>query len=242
MKPLVLAFRPPAVPARLTGLAAILLLGWQHQRHQREIESLTERAGPDASRSGDHGAADRDAVAARVSGRRAATHPTAVLDALAIAEPAARIRALLAFAEDVPVTDIAAAIRQLRACSPDWDPDARAAIHLLLTRWAREAPEQALASLREGDPAKNGGDATSIIAGIITIGLLVIQYFLGFVTVIWGESFAGAPFFHYISSQQHLHYFASGLFDTRPVVYFLSVAVFVLFLTYQVVDYRRWKS
>jgi len=29
--------------------------------------------------------------------------------------------------------------------------------------------------------------------------------------------------------------------DTQPVVYFLSVAVFVLFLTYQVVDYRRWK-
>lgn len=83
--------------------------------------------------------------------------------------------------------------------------------------------------------------SSQIIAGIITIGLLVIQYFLGFVTVIWGESFAGAPFFHYISSQQHLHYFASGLFDTRPAVYFLSVAVFVLFLTYQVVDYRRWK-
>ncbi len=83
--------------------------------------------------------------------------------------------------------------------------------------------------------------SSQIIAGIITIGLLVIQYFLGFVTVIWGESFPGAPLFHYISSQQHLHYFASGLLDTRPVIYFLSVAIFVLFLTYQVVDYRRWK-
>jgi ABC-2 type transport system permease protein len=83
--------------------------------------------------------------------------------------------------------------------------------------------------------------SSQIIAGLLTIGLLVIQYFLGFVTVIWGESFAGAAFFHYISSQQHLHYFASGLLDTRPLVYFLSVAVFVLFLTYQVVDFRRWK-
>jgi ABC-2 type transport system permease protein len=83
--------------------------------------------------------------------------------------------------------------------------------------------------------------SSQIIAGMITIGLLVIQYFLGFVTVIWGESFAGAPFFHYISSQQHLHYFASGLLDTRPLVYFLSITVMVLFLTYQVVDYRRWK-
>jgi ABC-2 type transport system permease protein len=84
--------------------------------------------------------------------------------------------------------------------------------------------------------------SSQIIAGMITIGLLVIQYFLGFVTVIWGESFPGAPLFHYISSQQHLHYFASGLFDTRPAVYFLSLSAFILFLTYQVVDYRRWKS
>lgn len=83
--------------------------------------------------------------------------------------------------------------------------------------------------------------SSQIIAGIFTIGLLVIQYFLGFVTVIWGESFAGASLFHTISTQQHLHYFATGLFDTRPVIYFLSVAVFVLFLTYQVVDYRRWR-
>lgn len=83
--------------------------------------------------------------------------------------------------------------------------------------------------------------SSQIIAGMLTIGLLVFQYFLGFVTIIWGESFAGSPFFHYISSQQHLHYFASGLLDTRPLVYFLSVTVFVLFLTYQVVDYRRWK-
>jgi ABC-2 type transport system permease protein len=84
--------------------------------------------------------------------------------------------------------------------------------------------------------------SSQIIAGLLTIGLLVIQYFLGFVTVIWGESFAGANFFHYISSQRHLHYFASGLLDSRPVIYFLSLAVFVLFLTYQVVDYRRWKQ
>jgi len=83
--------------------------------------------------------------------------------------------------------------------------------------------------------------SSQIIAGLLTIGLLVIQYFLGYVTVIWGESFAGAPFFHYISSQQHLHYLANGLFDSRIVIYYASVASFVLFLTYQVVDHRRWK-
>jgi ABC-2 type transport system permease protein len=84
--------------------------------------------------------------------------------------------------------------------------------------------------------------SSQIVAGILTIGILVIQYFMGFVTVIWGESFAGAPLFHHISAQQHLHYFASGLLDTRPLVYHLGIAVFVLGLTYHVVDYRRWRN
>ena len=82
---------------------------------------------------------------------------------------------------------------------------------------------------------------SGFLAGLLTIGLLVIQYFLGYVTVIWGNSFPGAPMFDYISSQQHLHYFAKGLFDTRPVVFYLSLTVFLLFLTYQVVDFRRWR-
>lgn len=81
--------------------------------------------------------------------------------------------------------------------------------------------------------------SSQIIAGLLTTGLLVIQYFFGYVPLIWGESFAGASLFQYISSHHHLHYFSSGLLDTRPVVYFLSVAVFVLYLTWQVVDYRR---
>jgi ABC-2 type transport system permease protein len=82
--------------------------------------------------------------------------------------------------------------------------------------------------------------SSQIIAGLLTIGILIIQYFFGYVPLIWGESFTGAALFQYISSHHHLHYFSSGLLDTRPVVYFLSVAAFVLFLTWQVVDYRRW--
>ena len=81
--------------------------------------------------------------------------------------------------------------------------------------------------------------SSQIIAGLLTIGILIIQYFFGFVPVIWGESFAGAAIFQYISSHHHLHYFSSGLLDTRPLAYFLSVAAFVLFLTWHVVEHRR---
>lgn len=84
--------------------------------------------------------------------------------------------------------------------------------------------------------------SSQIIAGLVAIGLLLLQYFIGFVTRIWGESFAGAAFFNAISPQRHLDRFASGLFDTQPVVYFLSATVFLLFLTYQVVDFRRWRK
>jgi ABC-2 type transport system permease protein len=83
--------------------------------------------------------------------------------------------------------------------------------------------------------------SSQIIAGIITICMLVIHYFLGFVTVIWGETSEAVGFFHYISCQEHLHFFAKGLIDSRPIVYNLSMAAIVLFLTHQIVDYRRWK-
>lgn len=84
--------------------------------------------------------------------------------------------------------------------------------------------------------------SSQIIAGIVTIGLLVLHYFLGYVTAIWGDGFAGAEFFRYISCQEHLHYFTKGLLDSRAAVYYLSTTVFVLFLTYQIVDYRRWRK
>ncbi len=83
--------------------------------------------------------------------------------------------------------------------------------------------------------------SSQIVAGIITIAVLIFHYFLGFVTVIWGESFLGAALFHYISPQQHLHHFATGLLDSRPPIFYLSLTSLVLLLTYQIVDLRRWR-
>lgn len=80
-----------------------------------------------------------------------------------------------------------------------------------------------------------------IVAGIVAIGLLVLQFFLGYVTSIWGQ-FEAAAAFDYISPQQHLDRFARGLVDTRPVVYYISATLLVLLLTHHVVDHRRWKN
>ncbi len=83
--------------------------------------------------------------------------------------------------------------------------------------------------------------SNSIVAAIVTLGLLLIHYFLGFVTTIWGESFAGAALFDVISSRQHVNDFCSGLLDSRVFVYYLSLAIVTVALTFHSLDYRRWR-
>ena len=83
--------------------------------------------------------------------------------------------------------------------------------------------------------------SSQIIAGLLTLCFLMILFFLGYVPVIWGGAFRGADLFHYISCQEHLAFFAKGFLDTRPFVYYISLAFLVIFITYQIVDYRRWK-
>ncbi len=83
--------------------------------------------------------------------------------------------------------------------------------------------------------------SNSIVAAILTLGILVLQYFLGFVTTIWGENFAGASVFQFISTKQHMHYFCSGLLDSRVAVFYLSLALLTIYLTFHVLDFRRWR-
>lgn len=83
--------------------------------------------------------------------------------------------------------------------------------------------------------------SNSIVAAILTLGILVLHYFLGFVTTIWGENFAGAALFQFISTKQHMHYFCSGLLDSRVAVFYLSLALLTIFLTFHVLDFRRWR-
>ncbi|MEM9081280.1 MAG: ABC transporter permease subunit [Verrucomicrobiota bacterium] len=84
--------------------------------------------------------------------------------------------------------------------------------------------------------------SSQIIAGIITIALLVFHYFLGYVPVIWGDSFAAAGIFRALSSQQHLADFTTGLISTQALAFYLLAASFTVFLTHHLVDYRRWKN
>jgi len=83
--------------------------------------------------------------------------------------------------------------------------------------------------------------SSQIIAAIITFGLLIFFLFIGLIPSIAGDSFQGAPIFHYVSAVEHLSYFSKGLLDMRPIVFYLSMSVLTLLFTHHLVDYRRWK-
>ncbi len=80
---------------------------------------------------------------------------------------------------------------------------------------------------------------SQIIAGILCTSFMISFYFLGRITELWGE-FPAAPIFHYISCTEHVSSFSRGLVDTRPLVFYLSMALLTLALVKRVVDYRRW--
>ena len=46
----------------------------------------------------------------------------------------------------------------------------------------------------------------------------------------------------YFSSFDHMVTFSTGIIDTRPVVFYLSLAALLQVITFQVFQYRRWKA
>jgi len=84
--------------------------------------------------------------------------------------------------------------------------------------------------------------SSQIIAGIVCIGILLIHFLLGLVTFFYGDKIPAASFFSFISSSEHLATYSRGLIDSRPLVYYLVMTGFILFLTHHLLDYRRWKK
>ncbi|MBQ8517282.1 MAG: ABC transporter permease [Akkermansia sp.] len=80
---------------------------------------------------------------------------------------------------------------------------------------------------------------SQIISGILCTCLMIMYYFMGRVTELWGE-FPAAPIFHYISCTEQISAFSRGLIDSRPAVLYITLTVLTLGLTKRIVDYRRW--
>lgn len=82
-----------------------------------------------------------------------------------------------------------------------------------------------------------------IVAGIVAGVLVCASFFLG---LLWFFFPSASPdlraLAYYFSTIEHMADFSQGLFDSRPVVLYLTLTGFVLFLNYQVLQRRRWKT
>ncbi len=82
-----------------------------------------------------------------------------------------------------------------------------------------------------------------IVAGISAFALLCMMFFLG---ILWFFFPMASPemqsLAYYFSTIQHMADFSRGIFDSRPVVFYISFTVFTLFLTYHALQYRRWRA
>src|SRR4029077_8252949 len=73
--------------------------------------------------------------------------------------------------------------------------------------------------------------------------VISLMFFLGLLSFLFLKaSSALREFIYYFSTIEHMGEFSRGLFDTRPIVFYLSMTLFTLFLTFHVFQYRRWKS
>ena len=82
-----------------------------------------------------------------------------------------------------------------------------------------------------------------IVAAVICLVLVVLVFFTGVIASRTGTATqAFRDFVTYFSSYEHLSSYARGLIDTRPVVYYLSMTIFLQFLTFHIFQFRKWKA
>jgi ABC-2 type transport system permease protein len=83
---------------------------------------------------------------------------------------------------------------------------------------------------------------SQIIAAMISFVIGITLFLLSFVSeqINLGKSW-GAKALNYLAMREHMRDFTRGIIDTRYVVFYLSLTVFFLFLTYRVIESRRWK-
>ena len=83
-----------------------------------------------------------------------------------------------------------------------------------------------------------------IVAAIMSFSMILLHFLLGaFMLYLSDQSNQQfAEITGYFASIVHVRTFTSGLIDSRPLIYYSSFTVLMLFFTLQVVDFRRWKA
>jgi ABC-2 type transport system permease protein len=81
-----------------------------------------------------------------------------------------------------------------------------------------------------------------IVAAIISFCAITLLFFLGLIQFILLDVSSGMrDALGYFSAIEHMGTYSRGIVDTRPIVFYLSMTAFVLTLTYQVFQSRKWR-
>lgn len=81
-----------------------------------------------------------------------------------------------------------------------------------------------------------------IVAAIISFSAITLLFFLGLVQFVLLDVSSGVrDALGYFSAIEHMGTYSRGILDTRPIVFYLSMTAFVLTLTYQAFQSRKWR-
>jgi gliding motility-associated transport system permease protein len=85
--------------------------------------------------------------------------------------------------------------------------------------------------------------SNQIIAAMITLTLTISIFFLTLINyVINSPSPLVKEVTAYVAQLDHMDSFSKGTIDSRPLIFYPSVTLFVLAVTYHIFQYRRWKA
>ena len=134
-------------------------------RDRSDLSAISTTKGDRDGESGTSGDGDPNSLSS-LDLESGAPSKLVLSEILSERDPMRRMSALLAYVGQLGDDEIPDALTKLRQSTPDWDPDARVAAQLMLTRWGKADPEGALAYVAELDPRKAAGDASIIISAL----------------------------------------------------------------------------
>lgn len=85
--------------------------------------------------------------------------------------------------------------------------------------------------------------SNQIVAAVLSFTVSLLHFLLGLFILFLGRKIPEAfvDLVYYIATKEHIRVFADGLLDTRPLVYYSSLALLFLALTHHVLEFRRWR-
>jgi ABC-2 type transport system permease protein len=83
-----------------------------------------------------------------------------------------------------------------------------------------------------------------VIAAILSFTLIFVHFLAGMIAVHLSSQRMQelVPYFSTYAAIENIRTFSTGVIDSRPLVYYITFTLFMLGLTHQAMEFRRWKT